>query len=68
MGCDELRARGGNDSLLSCSSPNLQLLDFTAYNQPWWVVFDPKQPGTNSSVLMPMKDWACNYLLGIAQV
>ena len=48
-------------------TPIFQLLDYTSYNQPWWVVYDPKQPGANTSVIMPMQEWACNYLLGIAQ-
>jgi hypothetical protein len=44
-----------------------QLLDYTQDNQPYWVVYDPKYPGSNTSVSMPEQDWACNWLLGIAQ-
>jgi len=63
----DLSANGGSAVVASDGLVYSMLLDYTQDNQPYWVVYDPKYPGSNTSVSMPEQDWACNWLLGIAQ-
>jgi len=63
----DLSANGGSSMVASDGLVYSMLLDYTHDNQPYWVVYNPKHPGTNTSVVMPEQEWACNWLLGIAQ-
>lgn len=64
----DLSANGGSAMVASDGMIYSMLLDYTHNNRPYWVVYDPKYPGANTSVIMPEQDWACNFLLGIGQV